>query len=100
MYTPGIDFNQQKYKSDIKYAIDLMKLYTLEQNGEQGVIIEKDGLLFYHIESPYERGLNTLVLHWRDPEVSNYCFNEDDDSNANSIGLVSCVLRLNDKYQF
>lgn len=41
-------------------------------------IFEKDGLIFSHLESPYERGLNTLVLHWRDPSISAFCFNDGD----------------------
>lgn len=58
----------------------------------------KDGLIFSHLESLYERGLNTLVLHWRDTNTSIYCGSSQDDQYND--GMIDAVLRLNDNYEF
>lgn len=69
----------------------LMLVYCIP-DGNTFVI--KDGLLFSHLESLYERGLNSLAMIWRDEQISIYCPKED------SQGMVDAVLRLNDNYQF
>lgn len=53
----------------------------------------KDGLIFTHVESLYElEGLNTLVLHWRDPYTSTYC------SPLNIEPTSDAVLYLSESY--
>eukprot|EP00347_Sterkiella_histriomuscorum_P013568 403364218 len=88
-----VKLNEAKLQSDLPYAIKLMQLYIFDS--QMILAIEKDGIIFNHIESAYEKGLNTLVLHWRDPSISNYCSNDEDE-----YGLIQTVLRLTDDYNF
>lgn len=54
----------------------------------------KDGILFAHQESLYERNsLNTLFLHWRNPQTSEYL------QLPTPSGLVEVVLKLSPTYE-
>jgi hypothetical protein len=89
--------DQAKVFNDIDYAIKLLSLFSMDSTYK--TLYMKDGLVFSHLESLYERHLNTLVLHWRDPLISMYYGNSD---NINGFGgeFITTVLRLTDSYDF
>ncbi|CDW79532.1 UNKNOWN [Stylonychia lemnae] len=80
---------------DVSYAINLMQRYAFEPKTSD--IFLKDGIMFSHLENPYEKGLNTLVLHWRDEKISQFCKNDDEDDLQ---GYIGAVLKLNDNFEF
>src|SRR5687767_14783592 len=59
-----------------------------------GQVFFKDGIIFTHLESLYEKGLNTLTLHWRDQATSIFC------ETPSPTGMLEAHLKLNEQYDF
>lgn len=77
--------------SNLQYAKDLLCKFYFDSDHD---LVFKDGLVLIHLESAYERGLNILVLHWRDPATSIY------NQSPNTGGMIDAILKLNESYTF
>lgn len=61
------DLREDLLNNDLDYALKVLtQTYTFGED----LITLKDGLIFTHMDSLYEEDLNSLVLHWRDPNIS------------------------------
>lgn len=83
--------DEGKLYNDLDYAINLMSKFQIDNKGQAYF---KDGIIFTHMESVYERGINTLNLHWRDAATSIY------SEEPNSTEMVEVTLKLNDSFYF
>jgi hypothetical protein len=86
-----IHLDELKLNNDLDYAISLMCKFQIDSSG---LAYFKDGIIFTHMESLYEKGNNTLNLHWRDAATS--IFNE----GPNISGMIEATLKLNGNFDF
>jgi hypothetical protein len=65
----ALQYDQIRIKNDIDYVLTILSKFGSDT---KGMIFLKDGIMFIHLESLYEKGLNQYTLHWRDKDTSIY----------------------------